>query len=95
MLQFIASKKIGEATPIPHILFNMTPRVGTEAIETTIRTHSTFSAHCMDSKFTKYTAFSEPDGGKGFVWASKKPYSTEAFINLFAVATEFIDRTGA
>jgi chromosome partitioning protein len=95
MLQFIASKKVGEAAPIPHILFNLTPRVGTEVIETTIRTHGTFSKYCMDSKFTKYTAFSEPDGGKGFVWSSQKPYSTEAFVNLFAVANEFVDRIGA
>jgi chromosome partitioning protein len=95
MLQFIASKKVGEAAPTPHILFNLTPRVGTEAIESAIRSHPTFSKHCMTSKFTKYKAFSEPDGGKGFVWASEKPYSTEAFVNLFTVAIEFVDRIGA
>lgn len=92
MLQFISSKNVGDVEPTPHILFNMTPRVGTEAQENTIRSHATFSKYCMDSKFTKYKAFSEPDGGKGFVWVSGKPYSTEAFANLFEVANEFVDR---
>jgi chromosome partitioning protein len=49
----------------------------------------------MTNTLKKFKAFSEPEGGMGFVWVSGKPYSTEAFANLVRVAKELMTRTGA
>jgi chromosome partitioning protein len=49
----------------------------------------------MTNTLKKFKAFSEPEGGTGFVWASGKPYSTEAFLNLLRVAEELMGRVGA
>ncbi len=48
----------------------------------------------MANTLKRYKAFSEPEGGDGFVWKSKKPYSTEAVRNLHQVNYELIERTG-
>jgi chromosome partitioning protein len=49
----------------------------------------------MTNTLKKFKAFSEPEGGAGFVWESGKPYSTEAFVNLLRVAEELLVRVGA
>lgn len=95
MMNFINAKKLGTTGPTPHILFNLTSRVDTSSQETEIRSKPEFAAHCMKSTLKKYSAFSEPEGGLGFVWSSKKPYSTSAFLNLYGVASEFLTRIGA
>src|SRR5258708_323395 len=95
MMNFINAKKVGSKSPKPHILFNMTSRTNVSSQETEIRANSEFSGFCMDNTLKKYKAFSEPEGGKGFVWASGKAYSTEALINLIRVGTELIERTEA
>ncbi len=94
MMNFISAKKVGEASPIPHILFNATPRAGIQTEETEIRSNPEFAKFCFQHTLKKYKAFSEPEGGKGFVWASGKPYSTEATINLIQVGQEFYQRIG-
>lgn len=94
MMNFIAAKKHGTHGLTPHILFNATGRVGISAVETEIRSNPTFAAHCMSNSLKRYSAFSEPEGGTGFVWFSKKPYSTEAFRNLLTVSHEFLTRIG-
>lgn len=95
MMNFIAAKKAGTAGPKPHILFNSTPRFGTPSEERTIRSDRKFAKHCFTSTLKWYKAFTEPTGGKGFVWVSGKPYSTYAFNNLEQVTNELIKRTGA
>ncbi len=95
MMKFIAAKKQGTVGPKPHILFNGMPRIGTAPEEVKIRGDSELGTYCMDNTLKKYTAFSDPEEGKGFVWVSKKPYSTEAFNNLVAVAKELLSRIGA
>jgi chromosome partitioning protein len=95
MMEFIAAKKIGESAPTPHILFNLTPRTGVAVEETEIRANAEYAPHCMNNSLRKYKAFSEPEGGNGFVWFSGKPYSTDAFVNLSRVARELLIRTGA
>jgi len=42
----------------------------------------------MENTLKKFKAFSEPEGGKGFVWSSGKAYSTEALYNLIVSAKE-------
>lgn len=88
MMDFINSKKIGATGPDPLILFNMTPRFGTSSEEASIRTNRKYAAHCLTTTLKKYKAFEDPEGGKGFVWTSGKPYSSEAFSNLAALANE-------
>lgn len=95
MMNFIAKKAAGESSPQPHILFNATPRNGVASQETEIRANAEYSPHCMTNTLKKFKVFSEPEGGIGFVWASGKPYSTEALINLYRVATELMNCTGA
>jgi cellulose biosynthesis protein BcsQ len=95
MMNFINSKKVGQASPTPHILFNATSRTGVSSEEAQIRGTSDFTAHCMKSTLKKYKAFSEPEAGLGFTWSSRKPYSGEALVNLLNVANELMARTGA
>jgi cellulose biosynthesis protein BcsQ len=95
MMNFINSKKAGHASPVPHLLFNATPRVGVTSEEAEIRAAPQFTTYCMKNTLKKYKAFSEPEGGKGFTWSSRKAYSTEALVNLLNVANELMTRTGA
>lgn len=95
MMNFIAKKAVGETSPQPHILFNGTPRTGVAIQETEIRANADYAPYCMTNTLKKYRVFSEPEGGAGFVWVSGKPYSTEAFRNLYLVALELVKRTGA
>lgn len=95
MMNFIAAKKAGEASPKPYILFNATPRIGVSAQEAEIRADANYAPYCMANTLKKFKAFSEPEGGAGFVWVSGKPYSTEALGNLIKVARELMDRVGA
>jgi len=92
MMQFIKAKTIGANIPKPHILFNLADRRGISTIERTIRDDPKFKDYCMGQTLKKYKAFSDPIDGKGFVWSSAKPYSTEAFLNVLKVAREFYDR---
>ncbi len=95
MMNFIAAKKTGTVGPQPHILFNETPRSGILQQEKQIRSDSNLSKYCMTNTLKWYKAFSEPEGGKGFVWSSANPYSTHAFLNLLQVTRELIECTGA
>ncbi len=95
MLDFISAKKVGGGNPTPHILFNSTSRVGVSSEENTIRASKTFGGLCMKATLKRYKAFREPEGGAGFVWKSKKPYSKAAAGNLHQVVNEFIGRIGA
>ncbi|MGJ8617355.1 MAG: ParA family protein [Sulfitobacter sp.] len=88
MLTFMTSKKVGSAAPKPIIVFNNVPRAGVTATEVQIRGNSKYSSFCLPSTLKKYKAFEDPEGGKEFVWDSKKPFSTSAFNNLIQVATE-------
>jgi chromosome partitioning protein len=92
MLQFIQSKKLQTTGPRPHILFNATKRVGVSNEENDIRSNKRFVGLYMNSTLKRYRAFSEPVDGKGFVWHSRKPWSTQALSNLYEVATEFLKR---
>ncbi|WP_237479794.1 ParA family protein [Lichenibacterium dinghuense] len=94
MFAFIKAKKKGTASPQPIILFNSTARVGTSSEEAAIRADPTYAASCMTSTLKWFKAFSEPEGGKNFVWYSGKPYSTQAYLNLSSVAREFRTRIG-
>lgn len=95
MLDFIESKKLGAQGPVPHILFNKAPLSGTTNEELTIRADAKYSKYCMRNSLKKYKAFSEPEGGKGFVWHNKKPHSQKARTNLQSVASELAERIGA
>lgn len=92
MLRFIESHRPGDQAPQPHILFNDTPRRGTPPVEVEIRRDRRFAAFCLESTLKHYKAFAEPMGGKGFVWSSKKPWSTEAFHNALTVTQELAVR---
>jgi chromosome partitioning protein len=91
MLNFIEAKNHGNKGPRPLIIFNRTSRIGISAAEATIRANQSYGKYCMKNTLKKYGAFAEPEGGKGFVWASSKPYSQEALRNLQSVAYEFMD----
>lgn len=93
MMNFIESKKHGANGPKPHILFNATSRVGISKEEAQIRANADFAGHCLTNTLKRYTAFSDPEEGKGFVWHSKKPYSTEALRNLNLVTKEILTKT--
>ena len=95
MMNFIAAQKVGAAAPQPHILFNATPRAGVAPLETQIRSDPHFTKYCMNNTLKWYKAFSEPEGGAGFVWSSGKPYSTKALGNLLQVTRELMSRIGA
>lgn len=94
MMKFMGAKKVGMQGPKPHILFNRASRTAVSALETQIRADPNLAGHCMKTTMKKYSAFSDPVDGQGFVWTSSKPYSTEAFLNARAVVIELIDRTG-
>ena len=94
MLDFIKSKKHGAAGPVPHIVFNRVPRTGPTPQELEIRSNKDYAQYCMKNTLKKYSAFAEPEAGKGFVWASRKSYSGEAKRNLTALAFEFSERIG-
>lgn len=95
MLKFIAAKKAGTAGPMPHILFNKTARRGVTSEEANIRSDSSLAPYCMTNTLKWYSAFAEPEAGAGFVWSSRKPWSTSAFQNLVNVTEEFLIRIGA
>jgi cellulose biosynthesis protein BcsQ len=92
MMRFIESNQIGGTGPQPHIIFNAVPRGAATTEELQVRQDPHFSNKCFIQTLRKYKAFSEPMGGTGFVWKSKKPYSSEAFQNLLAVVNEFTTR---
>lgn len=92
MLRFIKAKKIGTPGPKPHILFNLTSRLRISDEEKEIRSDSKFQKLCMNETLKYFKAFSDPLEGKGFVWVSEKPYSTQAFGNLSRVTREFLHR---
>lgn len=92
MLRFIESKKDGAKGPDPYILFNRTSRSSVSPLETSIRANASYGKYCLTNTMKVYRAFAEPEEGKGFVWSSKKPYSTEAFRNILAVSREFVRR---
>jgi len=92
MLEFIKAKKVGSSGPEPIILFNATARKGVSIEETSIRSDPKFASYCLPSTLKLFKAFAEPEGGKHFVWQSKKPYSATAFQNLLGVARDFRDK---
>lgn len=95
MLRFVDAHKSGEKGAVPHILFNMAPRSGISDQEATIRASPTYAKYCLDNTLKHYSAYSEPEDGRGFVWFSTKPWSTTAFRNLESVAKELVHRLGA
>lgn len=95
MMKFIAAGNAGGVSPTPHILFNAVPRFGHAPEETEIRAVAEYAPYCLTNTLKKYKAFSEPEGGSGFVWTSGKPYSTEALYNIQEVTRELLKRVGA
>jgi chromosome partitioning protein len=95
MMNLFSEKKVGYQSPQPHILFNAVPRAGISSQEAEIRANTAFKGFCMTATLKKYKVLSEPEGGIGFTWASGKPYSTEALINLIVVGKELMTRIGA
>ena len=90
MLKFIESNKVGNVGPQPHIVFNLIPRSGkVPDIERDIRRNSDFAPLCLTRRMKKYKVYAEPEEGRGFVWISGKPYSTEALTALRLLANEF------
>lgn len=94
MMEFIESKKQGGNGAVPHILFNLTPRVGVLKEEASIRANPKYSAYCMQSSLKKYSAFAELDEGNGYLWQNRKPYSSSAWANAYTVTSEFLTRLG-
>ncbi|MCI3134004.1 ParA family protein [Phenylobacterium aquaticum] len=94
MLEFIQAKKAGANGPTPHILFNLAPRWGSTPEEQAIRGNAKFSQYCLKNNLKKFKAFRDPEGGKGFVWTSDKPYSDEAYDNLCKVTSEVVGKVG-
>jgi chromosome partitioning protein len=92
MMSFLDAKTLGSA-PTAHILFNDVPRIGTDPVEDTVR-NSRFGARCLTTTLKHYKAFTDAQEGTGFVWASRKAWSTSAFQNLVAVTREFLRRLG-
>jgi chromosome partitioning protein len=95
MMTFIEAKKQGTIGPKPHILFNLTERTGISPVEQQIRSNSKYADYCLQTTLKRYGAFNELDGGKGYVWLNKKPYSSQAWWNLATVTKEFLTRIGA
>lgn len=89
MMDFIQAKKVGSVGPEPIILFNATKQSRASPEEASIRTNPKYASYCLPSTLRYFKAFSEPEEGKHFVWQSKKPYSTTAFLNLLNVARDF------
>lgn len=94
MMEFIEAKKQGGKGPSPHILFNLTPRVGVLKEEASIRANPKYSKYCLHNSLKKYSAFAELDEGKGFIWQNRKPYSSSAWTNAYSVTSEFLTRLG-
>lgn len=94
MMEFINEKKQGTKGPTPHILFNATARTGASPEETAIRGNPAFASKCAQNTLHRFSAFSEPEAGVGFVWSSKKPYSKAARQNLLTVTQELQVRLG-
>ena len=94
MMKFIESKKHGANGPTPYILFNATNRVGISQEESQIRGNPAFRDYCLTNTLKRYSAFAEPEDGKGFAWHSKKPYSTEASRNIASVTKELLGKIG-
>lgn len=94
MREFIGAVHAGGSKPEAHILFNRTPRTGKAPEELEIRKLPKLTNMCMDATLKTYRAFSEPFEGDGFVWTSRKPWSTKAFSNLLEVANEFAIQIG-
>lgn len=92
MKTFIEAKKQGSASPQPIILFNLASRTGISPEEAQIRADPKYTKLCMNYSMKKYKAFSDLDGGKGFVWTNKNPYNKEAWSNLYYVTREFLQR---
>lgn len=89
MTNFIKSKDVPKSI-IPHILFNDVPRTGVLALENSIRNNKSYKDFCMTTTLKHYSVFGEPEEGVGFVWDSKKPWSTQAFLNLMSVTREIV-----
>jgi len=92
MMKFIEAKKNGMNGPVPYILFNRTGRNGISSVEASIRSSSSYGKYCLTNSMKLYSAFSEPEEGKGFVWTSRKPYSKEARGNAHSVTSEFLKK---
>lgn len=92
MLKFLDAKSYGGHAPKPIVLFNKTSRTSVSSIENNIRANIAYAPLCMTATLKSYKAFAEPEEGKGFVWRSSAPYSTEAFRNLLTVTREFLGR---
>lgn len=94
MMEFINAKAIGGKSPTPHILFNNVPRDGYSAEVSEIRRQPALADLCLKKTLKRYKAYTEAEGGHGFVWHSSKPYSTEAFSSLVEVCKEVRERLG-
>ena len=93
MRRFVNASTTADKRPQLHILFNMTPRSGpAPSVVTEIPEDKALKELCLPHALNKYRAFAEPTGGEGFVWQSRKPYSTQAFFNLLTVTREFAER---
>lgn len=66
MKKFIAAKKVGNNSPQYHILFNNASRTSVSQQELEIRNDPQFTAHCLQHSLKRYSAFAEPEGGRGF-----------------------------
>ena len=96
MRRFVDASTASPDKPNLHILFNMLPRNGpTPQVVKSIRNDRRIGDLCLSNTLKKYSAFAEPNAGKGFVWLSQKPYSTQAFANLMVVRREFLTRMDA
>lgn len=91
MMEFIEKSNELAVTPVPHILFNLTSRWGKSDVEKAILRIPKLKNLCMSKTLHKFKAFSDPAGGGGFAWNSGKPWSTEAYSNLYRVAREFLE----
>ena len=93
MMSFIESNRIVADSPKPHILFNRIPRSGpTPDVVRSIRGHKSYGPLCLNRTLKYYKVFSDPEEGRGFVWFSGKPYSTEAYSVLWYLVNEFVKR---
>jgi len=93
MMRFLEANKIGSSGAFPHVLFNKEkgPPSSSQLI---IRGNPRFVKHCLAAPLERFTAFSDPNGGKDFVWFSGLPYSRKARNNLMSVVQEIVTRTG-
>lgn len=97
MREFIQESKRPGQSAKEHILFNAVPRSEVTKEEMAIRGNPRFTDSCFKNTLKKYLIFSQPMNGSGFVWQrlGRKPYKRQAFMNLWSVTEEFIDRVGA